>query len=140
MKKIRDLVHPDDLVSPDYDNIRDLMLSTPPVDPGRTSAEDRAGVALPGDPVEGISNPYVGKNPQAVLRLLRSGALSPDQEVLAREAVEIFEGFSGEYLTGGIGRAVPIPKRTAGPTPSRAVDGDVVENPDYDPDLADLFR
>jgi len=116
------------------------MHSSPPVDPGRTLAEDRAGVALPGDPVEAIDNPYVGKNPQVVLRLLQSGTLSPDQEGLAREAISVFESVSGENLTGGIGRAVPILKKSGDQASVREVDEDVTRNPDYDPELADLFR
>jgi len=109
----------------------------PQVDSGRTPAEERARVALPGDSVEGISNPYVGKNPQTVLHLLQSGTLPPDQEILAREAVAIFDGFSGDYLTGGIERSVPISKK--GPS-ARAVDEDVAQNPDFDPEIANLFR
>lgn len=130
-----------------YNGIRELIGSSPPIDPGRTPAEDRAGVALPGDPVEGFDNPFLGRNPQAVLRLLRSGSLSPDQEALARDALAVFEGVSGENLTGGIERAMPIPKLGVGAGERaeiegarREIDQDVLDNPNFDPELADLFR
>jgi len=123
-----------------YSNARDFLADDQSPEPARTPDEERIGVSLPGDPVETASeaNPYVGRNPQSLLRLLRSGSLDPGREALVRQAIALFEGFSGENLTGGVERAVPIQRKRE--TPSRDVDPDVLANPDYDPSLADLFR
>lgn len=124
-----------------YSNARDFLADDQPPEQARTPAEERIGVALPGDPVEtvGEANPYVGKNPQALLRLLRSGSLDSGQEALVRRAIALFEDFSSENLTGGVERAVPVPGKRRD-APGRDVDPDVLANPDYDPALADLFR
>lgn len=113
-----------------YNGIRDVLSSATPVCVPRTEAEERAGVALPGDPVNGVNNPYVGKNPQTVLRLLLSGKLTSDQKILAEEAIVIFNGFSGDHLTSCNSEF----KRDL------KIDDDVVNNPDFDSELINLFR
>jgi hypothetical protein len=119
-----------------YGNMRDLLNETPPIDPGRTPEEETARVALPGDAVEGIDNPYAGKNPQGLLRLLRSGSLSPDEEGQVRQALALFEGFSGgDRVTGGMSRPAKAPPMA----PSAALP-DVVNNPDRVPELENVFR
>ena len=115
--------------------MRDLLHETPPVDHGATEAERRARVALPGDDVEAVRNPYAGRNPQSVLALIRSGSLPPDQEELAREAIALFEGFSGDRLSGGLApRKPPVLRDGSGILP------DVAGNPDRHPALEDALR
>lgn len=123
-----------------YGNMRDLLAGSVPVEPARTPAEERAGVALPGDPVDEVGNPYVGRNPQALLRLLRSGTLPPAEEERVRSAISVHESLTGDFLTGGIERKVPIPNRKRDRAPAREVDADVAANPDFDPELAEIFR
>lgn len=116
-------------------DIRALLNETTPVDPGRTLEEDKARVALPGDPVEVTHNPYASRNPQGLLRLLRSGSLDPDEESQIRQALVMFEGFSGERLIGGMDR----PAKKPPPAPEEALP-DVVENLDRVPELENVFR
>lgn len=116
-------------------DMRALLSETTPVVPGRTSAEETARVALPGDPVEAIENPYMGRNPQGLLRLLRAGSLSSDEEGQVREAIRVFEGFSGDRLTGGMART----KAEAPAAPEDALP-DVSDNPDRVLELEDVFR
>jgi len=118
----------------EYRSIRDLLSESPPVDPGRTPEEDRARVALPGDPVDGLGNPYAGRNPQGLLKLLRSGSLGADDERQVRQAIALFEGFSGDRLNSGMSR----PVRPGAPRTEMLPD--VAGNPDRDPELEDLFR
>lgn len=118
-----------------YGDIRELLRSNPPVEPARTAAEDLAGAGLPnGDPVP--SHPYAGRNPQELLRLLNSGTLASTELELVREAICIYERFSGERVTGGWVDAPSLPP----PPAPREFDPDVVSNPDFDPVLSDLWR
>jgi hypothetical protein len=118
-------------------NLRDLIHSNPPIEQARTSAEERASVALPGDVVAGYDNPYSSHNPQELMRLIRSGTLSFDEERLAREAIKVFEFYSKERVVGGICRSEKSVKTKI---PIRVIDEDVLNNADYDPELNDLFR
>lgn len=115
--------------------MRALLAETTPIVPGRTPAEEGARVALPGDPVEVVDNPYASRNPQGLLRLLRSGSLAPDDERQVREAIRMFEGFSGDRLSGGASSPVAGPAEA----PEDALD-DVVNNPDRVAALEDVFR
>ena len=115
--------------------MRDLLNEISPVNPGRSPEEALARAALPGDTVVAIDNPYVGKNPQGLLRLLRSGSLGSDEEGQVRQALVLFEGFSGDRVTGGMDR----PAKALPPAPEEALP-DVVENPDRVPELEDVFR
>ena len=87
-------------MSETYNNIRDLLNDTRQPDSYRTAAEDNAGVALPGDPVEAsLVNPYVhlaSTRPLQVLVLLDSGTLSKDDEEMARWALSLFESLEGQ--------------------------------------------
>lgn len=124
-----------------YSDMRGFLTDDQPPDPARTPDEEKAGVSLPGDPVESSSeiNRYIGKNPQSLLRILQSGSLSQEQESLVTEAISVFEAISGENLTGGVQRAVPVPAMSDRMAVS-GVDSDVLANPDFDPSIADLFR
>ena len=117
--------------------MRDLLNEISPVNPGRSPEEDAAGAALPGDAAVAVSidNPYVGKNPQGLLRLLRSRSLGPEEEGQVRQALILFEGFSGDRVSGGM----DLPDKAPPPAPEEALP-DVVGNPDRVPELEDVFR
>lgn len=119
-----------------YSNIRDFVHDDQPVEPARTPEEERIGVSLPGDPIDIPRNPYIGKNPQGLLKLLSSEDLDGPELALVKEAILNFEVFSGEKLSGGMLKPIPI----AEDTPRRKIDRDILENPHFDPELADLFR
>jgi len=75
----------------EHKGLRDLIHTNPPIDPGRTPAEEKARVALPGDSVELPQNPFLRKNPQFVMRVIKSGVLKPEHERLARQAIQIYQ-------------------------------------------------
>lgn len=119
-----------------YSNIRDFVHDDQPLEPARTPEEERIGVSLPGDLTDITVNPYLGKNPQSLLKLLSSDDLDGHDIALIKEAILNFEVFSGEKLSGGMLKPIPI----AESIPKRKIDKDILENPHFDPELSDLFR
>ena len=117
-------------------NIRDLIHNNPPIEAARTQAEEKACVSLPGDSPEVYESKYSSLGPQGLLRLIRSGTLSPDDDREARRAIQVFESISGERVTGGLSRGGNPPVSRA---QQRPVDTDVLENPDYDAGLSILW-
>lgn len=47
------------------------------------------------------SNPFRGRNPQAVYRLIVEGNLPPEQERQARAAIDSYQRLTGERVGGG---------------------------------------
>lgn len=123
-----------------YSNIRDFVHDDQPLEPARTPDEELAGVSLPGDPVYIPYNPYIGKNPQSLLKLLSSNTLDKLDVTLVREAISTFELFSGEKLSGGMIRCTPNVESVSEVELKREIDQDILENPHFDPELAGLFR
>jgi hypothetical protein len=75
----------------------------PTADPGVHPDEARFTARMPGDTSDhplNSDNPYRGKNPQTVLRALREGNLSPDQERQARAAIDTYAKLSGDAVGG----------------------------------------
>jgi hypothetical protein len=104
-----------DLIPPEFHSgvsIDHHMKHGTPIIPGQDKYEAKAGVALPGDLITGISNPFVRKNPQMVARFIQSGILPPHLQQLALEAINIFEGFSAEKVSGGPKPFTPTAKET----------------------------
>lgn len=82
-----------------YSSGREFLDNPPPIDPGRTPAEDKAGVSLPGDTPEGV-NQYVGTSPQKLLAKLRSENLTSEQRDEIQHALQIHAACTGDGIWG----------------------------------------
>jgi hypothetical protein len=102
MKSLRDLVTTK--ATSDTDLHGSARGEGPTADPGVHPDEARFTARMPGDdgsthPLHS-DNPFRGKNPQTVLRALREGNLSPDQERQARAAIDTYAKLSGDPVGG----------------------------------------
>lgn len=105
---IRDLVRSDSERGPSQQeymrmdefgrSVRDAAFNGTPVEPARTRGEEKARVALPGDPCEVPDNPFIAMNPQRAATMLRRGGLDRETEVRARQSIEVYQGFTGERV------------------------------------------
>jgi hypothetical protein len=80
-------------------SIRDFLAETTPLEPARTPAEEKVGVALPGDTHVSArpygDNPYMN-NPLAALDDFRAGKISQEQ---VWQAVKAYEQSTGERVS-----------------------------------------
>jgi len=102
MKTLRDLVTTQAKTDTDLKGAArgDGPLANPNVHP----IEAQMTARMPGDLVAThplhSENPFPVNNPQAVLRALRSGNLSPEQERQARSALDAYGKLSGDPVGG----------------------------------------
>ena len=84
---------------------REALENPTPVDLATTEIERQVTARLPGDSVEDHpwyrKNPFGGKNPQEVARLLAANQIPADQRRDAQEWIRTYETLTGERVSGG---------------------------------------
>lgn len=89
VKKLSDLI-------PDYCTHPDELVGTAELRGTQTEHDPRATGRLPGDPIEDhvfapAPNPFLRRPPSETRELIRNGSLSPDDERLARRALQLLQ-------------------------------------------------